>query len=258
MYVTSFDGIQLSYETFGRSNDPPLLLLHGLGADHQMWRLQLTTFPAAGYFVIAPDMRNHGKSSRAERFSLKDCARDMFELLAALQIERVCIVGVSMGGLIAQQIACDYPQVVQALVVVDSFSGVYSPVERYNAWLASALLRVIPARALGRLLSSTYRRIGHAEVGGYFDSQMAHADLEAIKEARAAVNAFDILERLAGIHAPTLVLVGDAFGTMAIQMAKRTAEGIPGANFKILPGGGDPSNLLVPEAFDQAVLAFLA
>jgi hypothetical protein len=54
-----------------------------------------------------------------------------------------------------------------------------------------------------------------------------------------------------------IVMLGDSFGTMAIQKVKRTAEGIPGVKFKILPGGGDSSNLLVPEAFDQSVLAFL-
>jgi 3-oxoadipate enol-lactonase len=257
MHVTTSGGIQLYYETFGQRGDAPLLLIHGLGADHQMWRPQLSSFPAAGYFVIAPDMRDHGKSSRAEIFRLKDCARDMQELLDLLQVERASIVGVSMGGLIAQQMAFDFPEVVKSLVVVDSFSGVCTQKERYNAWLASALLKVMPAKMIGNLISSTYKRMGHAEVASYFESQMAQSDVGAIKEVRAAVNAFNILERLTEIRAPTLVLVGDAFGKMAIQMAKRTAEGIPGAQFKVLPGGGDPSNLLVPDAFDQAVLEFL-
>jgi len=75
--------------------------------------------------------------------------------------------------------------------------------------------------------------------------------------ARQEVNRFTILNELSEMNIPTLVLVGDAFGKLAIDMAHTTAEGIPCAQFQILKGGGDPSNLLVPEKFDETILAFL-
>jgi pimeloyl-ACP methyl ester carboxylesterase len=59
------------------------------------------------------------------------------------------------------------------------------------------------------------------------------------------------------VQAPALVLVGDQFGDFAIQMARKTADALPQATFHVLPGGCDPSNLVVPDLFDQAVLGFL-
>ena len=67
----------------------------------------------------------------------------------------------------------------------------------------------------------------------------------------------NVYEHLHEIHTPTLVLVGDGFGKLAIDMAKTTAQGIANAEFQILEGGGDPSNLLVPEAFNHALINFL-
>jgi pimeloyl-ACP methyl ester carboxylesterase len=71
------------------------------------------------------------------------------------------------------------------------------------------------------------------------------------------VNRFNILNKLPEIEAPTLVLVGDRFGKLAVNMARKTAELIPGAEFQILAGSGDPSNLLVPDQFNRSMLTFL-
>ncbi len=76
--------------------------------------------------------------------------------------------------------------------------------------------------------------------------------------ARQEVNRFNLVDQLVSIHIPVLVLVGDGFGKMAIEMARTTAQGLPDARFQVLPGGGDPSNLLVPELFNRALKAFLA
>jgi pimeloyl-ACP methyl ester carboxylesterase len=162
-----------------------------------------------------------------------------------------------MGGLVAQQFACDFSREVEALVIADSFSGVTTGQERFNAWLASLLLAVVPTGLQIRLLASTYKRMGHEEVAAYFEEQAARMDRRALREMRREVNAFDIFCRLGEIRAPTLVLAGDGFGAMAVAMARKTAEAIPGAAFHILAGGGDPSNLLIPEAFDREVMSFI-
>jgi 3-oxoadipate enol-lactonase len=257
MYFTTPDNIQLFYKTNGNTENPAILLIHGLGADHQMWRPQIEPFSNAGFFLFTPDMRSHGKSSAGE-FSIEACARDMQALLAELNIEKVHLVGVSMGGLIAQQLAYKYPRAINKLVICDSFSGVTSFSERFNAKLAAFLLKVLPANMQSKLLISTYQRMGQTEVAKYFSQMLESADIQQVREARAAVNAFDIIARLSEIHAPTLVLVGDGFGQTAIEMALKTADGIPEATFQVLAGGGDPSNMLVPNEFNRCVLEFLA
>ena len=257
MYFTTSDDTRLFYAIHGDQSRPAILLIHGLGADHQMWQPQIEPFTSAGFFVITPDMRSHGQSS-ARDFSIEACAQDMQALLTALGIEKAHLTGVSMGGLIVQQMACNYAQVADRLVICDSFSGVTSFSERFNARLATLLLKVLPANLQSKLLISTYQRMRKPAVAEYFNQMLESADIQQVQEARAVVNTFDIIARLPEIQIPTLVLVGDRFGKTAIGMARKTADGIQGATFLVLAGGGDPSNMLIPEAFNRQVLEFLA
>jgi 3-oxoadipate enol-lactonase len=257
MIFQTSQNINLFYETYGDKANPAVLLLHGLGADHQMWKPQIDRYPQAGLFVIAPDLRGHGQSSLPETFCIRDCAHDMYELLETLQVAKAHVIGVSMGGMVAQQLAVDYPNCVATLTVVDSLSGVTRLVERFNAWLAAVLLAVFPTRMQISMIESTYKKMGKADVGAYLTERLSRMDNAWVRHMRQQVNAFNICDRLSEICAPTLVLVGDRFGALAVDMARTTAEGIAAATFQVLPGGGDPSNLLVPEAFDSAVLEFV-
>lgn len=257
MDLHTSDGQTIFYETYGDRDGLPVLLLHGLGAEHQMWGPQFSSYPSQGFFLIVPDLRGHGLSSIPPRFTLQDCARDMAELTGKVGLERCNVVGVSMGGLVAQLLACDFPGVVGKLVVVDSFSGVSTWGERINGWLASLLLAVLPTWLQTRLLVATYSRMGQPIVAAYFEQQLGRMDRPLLREMRREINRFDILSRLYEIRSPTLVLAGDRFGRTAVNMARRTAAGIDRSQFTILPGGGDPSNLLVPTVFDEAVQTFL-
>jgi 3-oxoadipate enol-lactonase len=256
MNFTTPDNLTLFYKTIGNPQETAILLIHGLGADHRMWQPQIEPFAEAGFFIITPDMRSHGQSATGE-FSIANCARDLQALLDELNIEKAHLAGVSMGGLIAQQMACDFPQRVQNIIICDSFSGVISFAERFNAQLAAMLLAVLPNNLLTKLLISTYQRMGRDDVATYFAQVLTEGDVQNMRTARKAVNEFNIIERLPEILQPALVLVGDKFGKMAIEMARKTADGIPGATFQILAGGGDPSNMLIPEEFNRQVLAFL-
>jgi pimeloyl-ACP methyl ester carboxylesterase len=97
MHITSCDGTPIAYATFGNPAHPPLVLLHGLGGDHRMWEPQLACYPAHNLYVIAPDVRGHGQSSPVERFTVRDCARDVVALLDHLGIAQAHIAGVSMA-----------------------------------------------------------------------------------------------------------------------------------------------------------------
>lgn len=257
MILTTSQNIKLFYETYGDKANPAVLLLHGLGADYQMWQPQIDHYPQAGLFVITPDLRGHGQSSVPGTFSIQDCACDMHELLETLQVGPAHIIGVSMGGMVAQQLAIDYPDGVASLVIVDSLSGVTRPVERFNAWLASVLLAVFPTSMQVSMIEATYRKMGKADVGAYLTGCLCRMDNSWVRHMRQVVNTFNICDRLNEIRISTIVLVGDRFGALAVDMARTTAEGIAAASFQVLPGGGDPSNLLVPEAFDNAVLEFI-
>jgi len=144
MHFTTFDGTTLSYVTIGKREQPPLLLIHGLGCDHLMWEPQLNHYYALGLFVIAPDVRGHGLSSPVTTFRVHDCARDVVILLDHLGIERAHLAGVSMGGLIVQQVACDFPERVDRLVIADSYSEVRTPTEKLGGWANWLTIKFFP------------------------------------------------------------------------------------------------------------------
>jgi 3-oxoadipate enol-lactonase len=257
MHFKTFDELSLYYEVHGSPANPPVILIHGIGADHAMWQPQITSFPEAGYFIVVPDLRGHGRSEIPETFRIVDCARDIKDLLDHLKIQRAHFVGVSMGGMIAQQFIVQYPERAISQVIVDSLSGATRPIERLNAGLAAFLLRVLPQKMQAYMLRTSYKKLQHEDVGKYFEDRILHMDSRWLLSARLEVNRFNIVEKLPDVSMPTLVLVGDAFGNLAINMAQITADTTPNAEFQVLKGGGDPSNLLVPEIFDRAVMDFI-
>ncbi|MBI9049133.1 MAG: alpha/beta fold hydrolase [Anaerolineaceae bacterium] len=257
MELITFDQLSMHYEMFGKKENPAVVFLHGIGADIEMWRPQINTLQDMGYFLIVPDLRGHGTSQPPNTFRIADCVQDIYDLLSFLKIEKIHIVGVSMGGMVAQQFTLDYPRKVFSQTLVDSLSGAIKPIERFNAWLAAVILKFLSPKTQAKMIRDTYRKMHHRNVGKYFEDQIILMDSKWLLEARLEINRFNVHARLHEIHIPTLVLVGDGFGKLAINMAKATAEGISDAEFEILCGGADPSNLLVPGAFDHALINFL-
>ena len=111
--------MMLFYRKYGEPRNPAIVVLHGLLGLSDNWDYFGKYFAEKGYYVLVPDMRNHGQSPKMEAFNYKVMARDVKQLLEAENVKSCFVIGHSMGGKIAMMLAFKYPQIVNRLEVLD-------------------------------------------------------------------------------------------------------------------------------------------
>ncbi len=252
------NGIALDFDLVG--NGPTLVLIHALGVDRRMWAQQVPVF-AEGRQVLAYDVRGHGRSDKpAGPYTLEALADDLRGLLDSLGIQRASLLGISMGGMIAQTFALRYPDQVDLLILADTTSE-YPPegrrqfVERARQVEASGIEPIVPA-TLERWFTPEFR-VEDEETVEEIRKILAAADPAGYAGACLAVSQVDTTARLGQIQAPTLVIVGEKDPGTPVEAAARIQAAIPGARLEVIPDASHLSNVAHPGAFDDLVLGFL-
>lgn len=256
MHRRTVNGVRIAFVDEGRGE--PVLLLHGLGGSHDDWRLQRPEF-AKHHRVLIPDLRGFGASGRREPFTIQQHGRDMLALLAALDIARAHVVGLSMGGAIAIEMALTQPAAVASLVLANTAPGfrLSSWERRRMAWLRVLLASLLgvgavarftgrgffPKRGQGRLRRRLIRRASETSRWVYL------ATLRALTRWNAE-------SRLHRIQAPALVLAAE-FDMTTTAEKRRWAGRMPAARVIELPGSRHHSEQDSPERLNREVLAFL-
>jgi pimeloyl-ACP methyl ester carboxylesterase len=275
--------LELCYETFGASEAPPVLLVMGLASQMILWDDEFCELLAAqGFWVIRFDNRDIGRSTimRGARipkrwqlltrsagsaaYSLDEMAADAVGLLDHLEVGAAHIVGVSMGGMIAQLIAINHPDRVMSLVSIMSTTG-NRRVGRPQPRLALRMLRKAPREREGYINDhiETYRAIGsqgfdfeeehkRERAGRCFDRGNHPAGVA--RQLAAIMAATDRTPSLGQLRVPTTVIHGDADPLVNVSGGRATAQAIPGAKLVILPGmGHDLPRELWPQIIDAIV-----
>lgn len=252
-------GIQTYYEVYGKIQNPSLLLLHGIGADHHMWDPQIDAFVSEGYHVIIPDLLAHGQSSKVSQLELGDWTNQLEGLLDFLEIQSVSIIGVSMGGVIAQYYVTNHSDRVHKIIVSDSFGELKTVSERllgYSQVLGFNMFKLLGNKYLAKGMSFTYKSDFAYRAKEYFESTCQEIDLDQMILARKAINKIDILDKLKPLSITALVLVGSEFGKGFVSINRKIADALD-SDLVILENSMDPSNLVNPEKFNEIVLTFL-
>jgi len=243
------------------AGNPIVLLLHGLGANGSSWTLQFDPLVKEGFRPIAPDTPGFGASPYdGKGWSIQRSAAVMAKLLMDLNSNSAHVVGISMGGTIAQQIALDFPMVVKNLVLVNTYS-ILRPT-RLSGWLYF-LQRFILVHTLGLPTQAKFvaARIFPGEdqqvMRELLIEQINQADPRAYRAAMRSLGFFKSTPRLSQITVPTLVVTGDRDTTVSVASQRKLAEKIKGAKHVFIPDAGHAVTIDQPDLFNKELLDFL-
>jgi 3-oxoadipate enol-lactonase len=261
----STNDIDTFYEDRGRG--PPVVLVHGHTLDRRLWEPQVAPLLDAGYRVVRYDVRGHGRSEApATGYTYQNYSLDLRDLLDRLSIGApVNVVGLSMGGGIALQFAVDHPERVASLVLVDSTVPGFTYSSEY-AEAIEELVRVArsegPRTALERVWLPHPLFDGIRRFPERFDflkrMVLAYPAADYLDETEYPQPQWQAIDRLDEIRAPTLVLVGEDDLPDFRLIAEILAANIATARREVIVDAGHLLNLEQPEAFNRALLGFLA
>ena len=278
------NGLDIEYDTFGDKNGTPLLLIMGLSSQMVAWPESFCRKLArSGHWVLRFDNRDVGLSSKidgvglpdlmaamaahlqgqpvAAPYTLSDMAADAVRLMDALELENAHVCGLSMGGMIAQVMALEYPQRVMSLISMESSTG-DPTLPPADPQAMEAMLSPPPQDRAGYIQHAV--EVFRAFSGGSdkFDETL-EKELSAnsydrsfypagfVRQLAAILASGDRTESLASVTAPTLVIHGANDPLVPLAHGRATAKAIPGAKFLVVKGLGH--GIAYPTLWDEIV-----
>jgi pimeloyl-ACP methyl ester carboxylesterase len=238
--------VHINYETFGQGD--PLLLIMGFGMPGAAWA---PTLPFLGGFKsIYFDNRGTGYSDKPEGpYTVPDMAEDASSLLKALGIARTKVYGVSMGGMIAQELTLRHPEQVEKVVL-----GCTTPGGPHASRAAEEVLAALmqgfttmasnPDEGLDIIMPTLFPAefiAHHPELKPLMLAAMKMAPItspETAERARAGINDFDVYDRLGQIKCPVMIVHGDKDILVPVENAALIKSRVPQAEVFIIPGAG--------------------
>lgn len=244
-----------------KGSGPALILLHGMAADAEGWRLQLEAFSAT-HRVIALDLPGYGRSARLSQMKFTALARWLHDFLSERRLEQPILVGHSFGGMIVQEYVATFPGRARAMILYAT-SPAFGPKDGkwQRAFIRSRLQPLDDGKSMEEMAPDMIR--------GLVGSGARSEGIERAREAAAAVPEdtfraavhcladFDRRDALGRIGVPCLVLAGSEDTNAPPEMMARMATRIPTAQFVSLPGLGHLAHLEDPESFNDALQRFL-
>ena len=253
------DGVGLNVRVDGPSDAPALVLSNSLGTDLSMWEPQVPALRER-FRVVRYDLRGHGGSDVSPGPTTIDrLGQDVVDLLDALGIGRAHVCGLSVGGLVSTWLAARRPDRVDRAVL----GAVAARIGTQELWqdraeaVRSGGMAAVVEAVLTRFFSERFRSERH-DVVARVGRVMSATPPEGYVAACLALRDADLREEVAGIVAPTLVVVGREDPATPVAEAEWLHARIPGSELVVLEDAGHLCNLEQPDRFTDAVVEFLA
>lgn len=258
MRVTT-NGVDIHYTLKGEG--PLVTMSHSLGCNLTMWDEQARALKKH-YRVLRFDTRGHGQTTApVGAYTLEQLALDLYSLLTELGIAQTHFVGLSMGGMIGQVFALTYPHMVRSLALCDTTSRV--PPDAWPSW--QERIRTVQAKGMEALVEPT--------IESWFTASFRERRRDVTDKVRAMLRAMppqgyigcchaipklNTTDRLDEIRCPAMVIVGDQDPRTPVAAARAIHEALPSSELVVLGSASHLSNMEQPEAFNNALLDFLA
>lgn len=255
-YLT-VDDTRLYYEDVG--DGEPIVFIHGLGSSSRDWFAQVPHFEDR-YRVIRVDLRGHGQSERPSGpYHIAQFARDVAVTLRKLDAAPAHVVGLSMGGMVALQLAADAPHLVRSLVVVNSAIDV-RPESWEDLWFylsRRTAVQVLGMRRVGRLIANRlFVKPEQEDLRREFIKRWATNDKQAYLWSIDAIMGWGVDGRLSSIRVPTLLISSDHDYTPISEKNHAVAK-MPNATLVVMEDARHAVPVEKPEPFNAIVDDFL-
>jgi pimeloyl-ACP methyl ester carboxylesterase len=258
MPILQIDGLSFHYLVEGAG--PPLLLLHGHGGSCRSWHHQVPDF-SKSYRVICLDLRGFGESAKPPgSYSAELLAKDAAEVIRQVAGGPAHVLGHSMGGGIALQLALDAPELVRSLCIVNSQAHFVPEgfVVRFVMWASRWIPRLLGFKAHGKSVAAAYLPDSKfAAERERFIEHWTKNDLQGYLAAARGLDTFDIRSRLGEINAPTLV-VGSEQDILPMEAKQDLVARLKNARLVVVKDSRHLVTLDQPEMLNRTVLEFLA
>jgi 3-oxoadipate enol-lactonase len=251
----------LHYEVHGAG--PALVLIHGLGSSMRDWEFQVDYF-ARGFRLITIDLHGHGKSPKPRgRYSISMFAQGVAEVIDNVGDPPVHVLGLSLGGMVAFELAVSRPELVKSLVIVNSAPETPRDTlrDRLLVWVALLsrwlVVRLLGMRRLGAALAAKlFPQPGQQELRRTFTSRWAENDKRAYLSSMWAIRRWSVADRLGSIACPTCVIAAEMDYT-PVSLKRSYAAKMPRAEVVVLSGSRHFTPRDQPERFNRVVQDFL-
>jgi 3-oxoadipate enol-lactonase len=246
------------YEKHGGGE--PVLLIHGLGSSTQDWEPQVKALERQ-FTVFTYDVRGHGKTAKpAGRYTVPQFAADAARLIGQLGMGPVHVVGLSMGGMIAFQLAAHHPELVRSLIIVNSGPEMVLRTWREKSAIMQRklIVRLMGMRKMGEVLAERLLPAPeHATLRQEFAARWARNDKSAYLRALSALVGWSVMAELPQILCPVLVVTADQDYTPVAWKQMYTAR-MPHASLVVIPESRHMMPIEKPGLFHATLIPFLS
>lgn len=258
MAFARVNGVLLHYRLIGPAGAPILGLVNSVGTDLRIWD-EVVAQLGSRYRLLCYDKRGHGLSETPEGgYAIEDQVGDLIALLDHLQIVRLALCGISIGGLIAQAFALAAPQRLAGLVLCDTAAKIGEPElwqNRIDTVRAEGMAPVADA-VMERWFSTGFRREQPEALAGW-RNLFVRTDPEGYAGGCATLRDTDLRARIGTIVLPTLVVAGEDDIATPVELVRDFARALPNARFEVLRRTGHIPAIEQPAALADLITGYL-